>query len=331
MPSRFRCLCGCAAALVLSCSASLLWGQDDSPRQRRASTAPRARPVADEGDARAGDEPSGERRPRARQEGEAAERPPVGPFDPLTPDEEEELDRVLKAWEERGERVKKLSAEFTLWEYNQAFGKRDANGVLLPTRQSEGELKYFAPDKGLYRTKEEAGEHWVCDGTSIFYYDQAAKQLVESVLPAALQGQRITDGPLPFLFGADAERQRRRYWLRLVTPPEEVAKGYVWIEAWPRYQADAANFRKSTMILTAEDMLPFAMETVLPNDDRTVHQFKEVAVNSIWERRFQQPRLPAGWTHVRHQPPANVPVGPQAGEERQPGNPPPRRASRPRP
>jgi TIGR03009 family protein len=325
MPSRFRWRRCIAAVLVLSWT-SAAWGEEDAPRPRRALIAPRARQVADEGAARASDEPESERRPRQRPEEEGAERPPVGPFEPLTADEEAELDRVLQAWEERGERVKKLSAAFTRWEYNQAFGKRDENGVLLPNRQSGGELKYFAPDKGLYRTEGDGGEHWVCDGTSIYYYDQAAKQLVESVLPANLQGQRITDGPLPFLFGADAERHRRRYWLRLVTPPEQVEAGYVWIEAWPRFQADAANFRTSTMILTAKDMLPYAMETVLPNDDRTVHQFREVAVNSIWERRFQPPRLPAGWTHVRHDPPANVPVAPQGAP--QAGNPPPRRAAR---
>lgn len=340
MPSRSRLLCCATLVLAFGGIAAAARSQEERPRARRPSRGATSRPqaTAEEAAAQAGDEPAaGDRRPqqgpRPADEGDAAPAAVRGPFEPLTPEQQAELDDVLARWEERSARVKKFKAEFTRWEYNQAFGKRNAEGQLLPGRPGEGRMRYFAPDQGEYEIiGDEAGEHWVCDGKSIYFYDAPQQQLVESILPPGLQGRRITDGPLPFLFGADAERHKRRYWLRIVTPPEEVKQGRIWIQGFPRFQADYANFHQATMILTAEDMLPYAMETVLPNGDWTVHQFTNVTVNSIWQGPFKRPKLPAGWTHVRHDPPADVEVAPDAErqEARPAGNPPPRRASRPR-
>ena len=63
------------------------------------------------------------------------------------------------------------------------------------------------PAKGDWVKQTDAiGEHWVCDGKSVFEYRHDQKQLVERPIPPQLQGKAIVDGPLPFLFGAEAAK-----------------------------------------------------------------------------------------------------------------------------
>ena len=83
--------------------------------------------------------------------------------------------------------------------------------------------------------EEDRADHWICDGKSVFQYIPKQKKLVEHKLPPDMQGKSIVDGPLPFLFGAEAKKLRQRYWLRIVTPPN--IKNQVWLEAFPRFQA----------------------------------------------------------------------------------------------
>ena len=62
------------------------------------------------------------------------------------------------------------------------------------------------------------GEHWVCDGENVYEYRHDQKQLVVRPIPPAMQGQAIVDGPLPFLFGAEADKLKARYWMRAEQP-----------------------------------------------------------------------------------------------------------------
>ena len=68
-----------------------------------------------------------------------------------------------------------------------------------------------AQAQGNWVKQENAiGEHWVCDGTSIYEYRTEQKQLVERPIPKEMQGKAIVDGPLPFLFGAEAAKLKQR-------------------------------------------------------------------------------------------------------------------------
>src|SRR5690606_18964006 len=101
------------------------------------------------------------------------------------------------------------------------------------------EIKYATPDKGMFQVTalqelqmplqpgakpnfvnqpEQKFEHWVCDGNSVFEFRHIEKQLVETQLPPAMRGKAIADGPLPFLFGANADALKNRYWIRELTP-----------------------------------------------------------------------------------------------------------------
>jgi TIGR03009 family protein len=236
--------------------------------------------------------------------------PPQNPF-PLTPREEANLEWVLNAWQQRSTTVKTLECSFTRLEYDPVFG--DAN---KPSSVDEGRIAYRAPDKGLFRVDapKEREERWICDGTSIYQYDFANKQLIQHKLPAELQGKAIVESPLPFIFGAEAAKLRQRYFMRITTPPE--AQGQqTWLEAYPRWQQDAANFRRAELILTNKNMTPYALQIYAPNgQNRTVYLFHKIVVNdplAVLLNPFH-PVTPPFWKKIVEEAPTTQ-VGRRAG------------------
>lgn len=305
MTTRIRVL---AAALCLAGTASGLLTQGAFAQ----STRPAPRSGAARGEVR----PAAEARPNEGQP--AAGQPVAGPPLPrkvapapkapfvLTPEEEAQLDRLLAAWQKQTEKIRKFHCLFTLFTYDAAFAKDDAKPVT--PKEEKGELYYSFPDKGSYKIFEEDGAHWICDGRAVFEYNHADKKVVEHVLPPEMQGKAISEGPLPFLFGAEAEKQKRRYFLRICTP-ENVMKagGEVWLQAFPRFQADAANFRSARIILNDRNMLPKALEIVDTNgQSRRAFSFEKVGVNElfsgVWNNPFKAD-VPIGWKKEVQNPP----------------------------
>jgi TIGR03009 family protein len=241
--------------------------------------------------------------------------PPIQQPPPLTPEQQAALDQLLAAWETRNAAVQTWSCAFHKWEYN-AWSPVDANGERQAFVESIGELKYAAPDKGLFRVKEvkqwnpetrrletrgsEAGEHWVCNGESIYEFRHPERQLRETKLPPDMRGMAISEGPLPFVFGAKAQTLKARYWMRIITPPN--VRDQIWLEALPRQQRDAANFSKVELILQ-RDLMPFAIQIYKPGgQDRDVYQF-DPRTNLIDKgldmfRDFAKPMTPFGYKYV---------------------------------
>ena len=129
-----------------------------------------------------------------------------------------------------------------------------------------------------------------------------------------MQGKAITEGPLPFLFGAKAADIKARYWLQAITPPG--SKGEYWLEAVPKTQQDAANFLKVLVIIDAKDFLPKAIDVFTPNYDKSkIHTAYSFDKRESWGKKseFQQnldklrlfhaefyaPKTPFGWKRVK--------------------------------
>lgn len=239
----------------------------------------------------------------------------------LNPYEQEQLERVLKAWQERSSRIKTFECDFTRWEFDPVWGPPDK-----PKTITRGKILYSAPDKGLFRVDEEVvegrwqpaahPEKWICDGRAVYEYRYQTKQIVETPLPPELQGKAITEGPLPFLFGAEAESLKRRYYMRIITPQN--IQDEIWLEAFPRYQREAANFQRAQLILRLPQLDIFALQLYHPSaqpntQSRTVFQFERIKVNAIDPFRiFKEdpfrPVLPdSSWAQVRE---ANAPASP---------------------
>jgi TIGR03009 family protein len=261
--------------------------------------------------------------------------PQVPPQFQLNQVEQAYLDQVLDKWEQESGTVKMFQCPFQRWEYNAAFGP----GQDIPLNKDKGELSYEKPDKGSFQITEIAkwqaepvppgqppppqakgdwvvdpnaiGEHWVCDGKSIFEYRHDQKQLVERPIPPEMQGQSIVDGPLPFLFGAKADKLKQRYSMRIQQQPNDQE---IWIQALPKFQAQAADFRAVEVILDQQRLLPRAMQVHLPDGSRHVYMFDlaNATLNGHWQRiksLFQAPRTPFGWQRVVEEAPAQPPAG----------------------
>ncbi len=240
-------------------------------------------------------------------------RPQPPPFT-LTAQEEAEVDRVLNTWEERNRSIKTFDCRFRRWIYDVVFG---------PPNQAKfvdlGVIKYAKPDRGLFRidSTEKDGkevsidnaraEHWLADGKSIFIYSPGKKQLIEQQLPPELQGKAIADGPLPFVFGAEAKKLKERYWIRLLAPDKE-QKDQILLEAFPRHQQDAANFHHAQFIITADKMEPYALNIVQPNGkDHTAYAFFDIVVNDplrLFKGDPFRAFTPLGWQKIVQPAPA---------------------------
>jgi len=310
MPPRFVLTLAGIIALFVSCCATHAVAQQPAgpPVQRRQVQVPRQQPQG----------PARQPQRAARVPGQpVAGQPPVAPRAPfqLTPQETADLDLVLREWELKSDKVKTLTSEFTRFEFDPVF---------KTNKQTKGILKFKKPDKGVYQILDEGGEHWICDGLSIYEYNHQQKLVIERRLPPELQGKAIVDGPLPFIFGAKAAKLKARYFMRLARAPNEqerqrrIQAGEIWIEAYPRHQRDAANFSRADLILSRSTMLPKALRIRLPGGNKTTdHIFTEPNTNGIWDFvKDIKPSIPFGWKLV------------QAEPQQQPARP-PRAAQRP--
>jgi len=256
------------------------------------------------------------------------------------------LNEILNFWEHETAKIERYRCNFERYEYEVGRLAR------IPKTYTTGKIQYDSPDKGLFHAEvikhrtpppqpggepgwqvqvEGPREHWICDGTSIFEFNYPLKQIIKRQLPPGMNGKQIAEGPLPFMFGAKAEQIKRRFWLRVVTPPDK--KGEYWLEAIPRTMQDAQNFTAMTIIIAEKDYLPKAMLMVHPNKARTNYLFNDRETNwirNVFARSKFVPTLPArDWKMVdapveraisigpRQQPRNAIPVRPPFGPVRQ--------------
>ncbi len=325
-----RCGLRFAVVVLLACSSRLVLAQRPPAAEDRA---PQARGPA-QGEPRArtdGGRPAndGQRGNEAPRQGAAApaKQPPKPPW-VLSAAEEAFLDKVLVKWEESSKTIQTFKCAFDRWDFDKVNGPA-SDRYLFAT--AEGELKYKEPDHGdyvvtkvlqfvppagpppdpkkpvpvKYAAAPNAEERWVCTGKSLYQFDFPAKVLRQVQLPPQMQGAAIADGPIPFVFGAKAEKVKKRYWLKDITPPEK-AKDEIWLMARPRWQQDAANFQEVWVILAVNDFLPHAVQVFLPGGQQwKVYQFKNMKLNSAWEKfkgEFAEPSTPRGWKLVVEKP-----------------------------
>lgn len=256
------------------------------------------------------------------------------------------LDQVLNSWQQESAKVTIFQCPFERWEYNKAFGP--GNG--LPLNKNQGMLSYQKPDKGSFQItevrvwenkpapagappgqpngdwvvqKDAIGEHWVCDGQNVYEYSHRQKKLIVRPIPPQLQGKAIVDGPLPFLFGAEAAKLKARYWMRAEQNQQD--PNQIFLSALPRFAQDAADYKQVDVMLDRTRMMPTAIQVHLPNDDKHVYIFDiaKADVNSYLQRiksYFQAPRTPLGWERVVEAAPPQQPPQLDNRQALQPGD-----------
>lgn len=254
------------------------------------------------------------------------------------------LDQVLNSWQQESGKVTIFQCPFERLEYNRAFGP----GGNLPLYVNKGELSYQKPDKGSFEItevrvwqpnqppangaqpgqpngdwvvqKDAIGEHWVCDGQNVYEYSHRQKKLIVRPIPPELRGKAIVDGPLPFLFGAEAAKLKERYWMR--AEQNQQSPNTIFLSAQPKLAALAADYRQVDVMLDRAKMMPTAIQVHLPNGDRHVYNFDiaNASVNTYLQRfksLFQAPTTPWGWERVVEAAPPQLPQQPQPLQNRQ--------------
>jgi TIGR03009 family protein len=259
----------------------------------------------------------------------AAQPPAAPPGFQLNQLQQANLDVVLNAWQAESIKINTFHCTFERLEYDPAFGP----SPIIPLFWNTGELSFQKPDKGSFQIKEvkkwqpapaapaapappavapagkwvadpkAVGEHWVCDGQNIYEYRHDQKQLVVRQIPPQMQGQAIVDGPLPFLFGADANKLKQRYWMVVNGANVQLDPNQIMISAVPKWASDAANYKSVDVILAKPAMMPSSMQIVLPNNGRYVYKFNldKAKVNDRFEQIkswFKAPEILPGWQKV---------------------------------
>ena len=220
-----------------------------------------------------------------------ASRPLQAPFI-LSPEQQAQTDAVLQTWERFSTSIQTFETRFTRIMYIPSF----ENANQMESKSEIGELRYESPDHGMFAVSTPDGsptEKWLCNGKMIFEYKFSQKEIDQHNLPPEMQGRGITQGPLPFLFGASADELKRRYYIRQTQPPAGQARpGQVWIEAYPKTVEDAAEFERAEMIMSFQPVVrPLAIKLHKVNREQHVYIFdlKEMKVNKTQI-------LPSFWT-----------------------------------
>ena len=134
----------------------------------------------------------------------------------------------------------------------------------------------------------------------------ADKKLKVHPLPKEMQGEAIADGPIPFIFGAKADKMKQRYWIRDITPKEEIGK-HTWLEVFPKYQHDAVNFSSAMLVLNDPTSRSTACKSSIPAaSSGPAYIFSDVIINdplAIVKGDFAAPSTPWGWTKEVDPPP----------------------------
>jgi len=253
----------------------------------------------------------------APQAGGVPAAPPTAPFQ-LTEQEAQYVAQTLQVWETESAKINTFNADFQRLEYDRVWGPPNKHMI-----ESTGVLSYSKPDKGSFKIdkisrwtktdpkntaadapgeyvaqKDEVGERWVCDGKAIYEYENRLKQLRVTPIPEQMRGQSIVDGPLPFLFGAEAKKLMDRYWIRPLAHPTDIV-----LEAFPKRQADAVNYDAVQVMLDPKNMHPKAIKVIMPGGQQEhVYVFQTPTINGQIEKwfgsLFSAPRTPFGWTKV---------------------------------
>lgn len=207
---------------------------------------------------------------------------------------------ILEEWYRQTSAIKTLQGYHSRYVYDLTFDVE---------RRSVGRFYYEAPDKGridIEPAKIRAGEkaqrrnpktnkpfalqadhatQWLSTGRAIFQIDPVNKKANRFPIPPQSQGKNIMDGPLPFLLGMPPDKAIQRYRIKIMTDkqgrPINTAD-QVWLQVWPKWKSDAANYREAKVILNKKNhYLPSAVQLIDPSGmQETVYTFYRTDVNS---------------------------------------------------
>lgn len=199
---------------------------------------------------------------------------------------------LLQDWEAKTAGIDTLQGVFRRYEYDSVF---------MTEKRAVGRYWFGSPDKArmdfqpdpeiLKAQQNQPGEKmqhefggktyvvqaaeqksWICNGKEILEITHESKQYSKMEIPARYQGQRITDGPMPFLFGMKADSVSQRY--KLAFGEKHNPASQVHIVAYPIVPGLQREFQRAEILLDPNTFLPQAVKLWDPSGNKeTVYLF----------------------------------------------------------
>jgi len=204
-----------------------------------------------------------------------------------------ELLTLLETWEKQSGAVTRSRGEFSRIEYDK---------IMLTAKYAHGKYWYEGPDKGrmdfspnedvtgkqvkkrelTFTCTADQAKTWICNGTDILDIDIAKKEYHRIEIPPQFQGKNIADGPLPFLFGMNAQKMQQRYILDLGSLHDP--KRIIHIIAYPKLPSEQREYRVAEVLLDPTTYLPQAVQLMdTTGNKETVYVFsKHDKVSGPW-------------------------------------------------
>ncbi|MEZ6065107.1 MAG: hypothetical protein R3B90_05250 [Planctomycetaceae bacterium] len=187
-----------------------------------------------------------------------------------------EVVQALREWEHYTRGIQRLRGSFDRYTYDSTF---------LVERRAVGEFWYEKPDharidfrpapddrlpkpnaSGLrvnpgklgpnnqpYTVQPDSSSRWVCTGDALLQIDDDQKQYTIMDIPPSLQGDNISNSPLPFLFGMSAAAMQERYFLTLGSMHNPRGEGgrpaTIHVVAYPKLQQQAREWKRAEVLL----------------------------------------------------------------------------------
>jgi TIGR03009 family protein len=217
---------------------------------------------------------------------------PSAPAAPTVDPARNRLDALLVQWEQKMKGLNTLAAECTRTTLDKTYQTKE---VFI------GRAKYMRPNLALLemarQDKPDVYEKYICTGTFLYEYAPQGKTVRVHELPPPQNGQVIEDNFLSFLFGMKAEEAKRRYDLRLSKEDQH----WVYIDIYPRFPADKADFQRAQLVLAQNTFMPRRLWFEQPNGNEVTWDIPRPEGNpaSVQRNDFVAPPVPAGWTMTR--------------------------------
>lgn len=205
---------------------------------------------------------------------------------------------LLDEWERKTSGIDTLKGTFVRYKYDYvfkvekravgefSFGSPDKARmdfhpdpeIVKMIKKADGQKpRHTLPNGTTFTVEPDELKTWVCTGQNILDVDHATKQYNRMEIPKRYQGQRITDGPMPFLFGMKADSVAKQYKLAFGEghdhdhdPPTKIH-----IIAYPLVPHLQREFRKAELYLNPATYHPYAVKLWDPaGSTETVYAFK---------------------------------------------------------
>jgi TIGR03009 family protein len=176
---------------------------------------------------------------------------------------------------------------------------KDKTGV----KHWKGEGRYLKPNLAALRLIQEEDpkifELVISTGNFFYEFRPQFKKLVVTALPAARVGD-FENNLLSFMFGMTAADAKRRYDLTLAKDISDQNPHYIYINVFPRFEADKREFTRAQMVLFATTMLPRRLWFEHPNGDEVTWDLPNMDTKvQLRPSDFVPPQAPQGWETVK--------------------------------